>query len=421
MGGKTRWGTLVLAGLLLGPGVAARAGGEEAAEARLTRLERELRAVRAELESGKEAEAGAEGRDPDRRGEWYDRFTLGGYGEVHATGGTRGTNEQIDLHRLVVAVGYEFNDWIGLDSEYEIEHGFIEDGNGELAVEQACVNFQLTESLAVRAGRFLTPVGLINSKHEPPSFNGVERPSFASVIIPTTWSSDGIGISGRLHPGLKYELDVVGGLDGSQFSATNGIRGGRQEERPGLNQPAVTGRLDWFPLVTSPAAGNAILRLGLSAYGGGVNNGNQGNDPDLDGAIRIYAADLESSLGDFDLRGEVAWEKISGAVTQQNGVAEEIFGWYVEGGYHFWPEGWKRGKLVRSDAVVFVRYDDYNTQHKMAEGIAANPAGDRNETTMGISFYPIPTLVVKGDYRIRNDGTTNRLDDLWALGVGWQF
>ena len=38
----------------------------------------------------------------------------------------------------------------------------------------------------------LIPMGITNEYHEPTLFNGVERPSIASVIIPTTWREIGV-------------------------------------------------------------------------------------------------------------------------------------------------------------------------------------------------------------------------------------
>ena len=38
-------------------------------------------------------------------------------------------------------------------------------------------------------------------------------------------------------------------------------------------------------------------------------------------------------------------ENIDGAADFGGGVAEEMFGWYLEGAYHFLPDEWKKGKL----------------------------------------------------------------------------
>ena len=353
---------------------------------------------------------------------WINRFNLGGYGEIHANFNVGDDKDLFDIHRLVLYLGYDFNEWIKFHSELEIEHAFVsDDSDGEIGLEQAYVDFLLSESFNVRFGRILTPLGIINQRHEPPSFNGVERPSFDKYIIPSTWSSDGLGVFGAFAPGVKYEAYVVGGLDGSQFDSKNGIRGGRIKDRPSLSDPALTARLDFHPFVYHSAKYDQRLRLGVSGYFGGLDNGPNGSNPDIDGDIQIYSGDFDYSVMDLDLRGVVAFEKIDGAEEKGNGTASEIFGWYLEAGYHFFPDTLKKGLLEKADATLFVRYDDYDTQYNMPESVPKNPAGDRNEWTFGLSFHPIPNFVIKTDYQIRKDGTTEDLDDLFNLGIGWQF
>lgn len=350
-----------------------------------------------------------------------DKLSLGGYGEIHGNFNEDTGKDLIDIHRLVMYLGYDFSDWIKLHTETEIEHAFINDGDGEISIEQAYVDFLLSDKFNIRAGRILTPLGIINQNHEPTLFNGVERPNFAKYVIPSTWSSDGVGIFGSLNPSLTYEAYVVGGLDGSLFTETGGIRNGRIKERPSLNDPAVTGRLDYYPSCDSDQS----LRFGLSGYYGGLNNGNNGTNPGVSGDIAITSADFEYSVSKFDFRGAIAHENISGARelgAAGQDIAEEIFGWYLEGGYHFWPDEWKKGKLAESDAVAFVRFDSFDTQHKMPSGIARNRAADREEWTLGVNFYPVPNFVVKADYQIRSDDASgSNLSNLFNVGIGWTF
>ena len=161
--------------------------------------------------------------------------------------------------------------------------------------------------------------------------------------------------------------------------------------------------------------------MGLSTYHGGLDNGNNGKKSGIDGSIHIYSGDFEYSILDFDFRGAIAFEDISGAEQIGNGAASEIFGWYFEGGYHLFPNTWKRGLLLRSDAVVFMRYDYYNTQFQMPSGVPANPAGDRNEWTIGLTFYFTPNVVFKTDYQIRDNASDQKPENLFNLGVGFQF
>lgn len=355
---------------------------------------------------------------------WADKFTLGGYGEIHANFGEGKAPDRMDIHRLVAYVGYEFADWLRFHSEIELEHGFVspeDNSGGEVSIEQVYLDFLLSDRLNVRFGRFLTPIGIINRKHEPPAFNGVERPSFDRFIIPATWSSDGIGIFGSLSPALKYEAYVAGGLDGSKFDAVDGIREGRIEERPSLNDPAFMGRLDYYPFAGRLAPYGQVARVGASAYHSGLNNGNEGNNPGTAGNVRILSGDFEYSISKLDFRGVIAHERIHGAKEIGSGTASLIFGWYLEGGYRFFPESWRTGRLAKSDAVVFVRYEDFDTQFRVPDGVAKDPAGDRTQWTGGVNFYFTPNLVAKADYQVPRDATGRHLPNLINFGLGWQF
>jgi hypothetical protein len=349
---------------------------------------------------------------------WYKRFTFGGYGEIHFTSVQGPGNEQIDLARFVGYVGYEFCDWIQLHSELEVEHALVApDGEGEFSVEQLHFDFLLDRHLNLRVGRFLTPLGIINKTHEPPTFNGVLRPDFETFVIPTTWIMDGAGVFGDVNDELKYELYVGSSLDGAGFDAVGGIREGRQEGTPGLSQPGVAARLDYYPLQSSRQS----LRVGASFFGGGVNNGPGGDNPGIDAALQVYSADFQYSISDFDFRGVYAFENIDGAANIGNNVASEIDGFYVEGAYHFWPQPWKTGKLERSDAVAFVRYDDVNTQKTVPPGVTKDPHGDRSVLTLGLSFFPTTNVVVKTDYQFYDDASTDPPGNRFNVGLGFSF
>ncbi len=413
--------------LILGPAIlsgAAATAAEADSELKATRQEvKELKQtvgdLAAEVERLKEPTGGKS--SPEGLDEALGKLTLGGYGEMHANFTEGSESDQFDVHRLVLYLGYDFADWITFHSETELEHAYVNDGDGEVALEQAYLDFIITGKLNVRAGRILTPIGIIDKKHEPPTFNGVERPAFATAVIPTTWSSDGVGIFGSLCPSLTYEAYVVGGLDGSMFNSTSGIRGGRIKERPSLNEPAVTGRLDYYPCQAIQNDSDQSLRLGASGYFGGLDNGDQGSNPGIDGEIAITSADFEYSVCKLDFRGVIAHINIDGARQIGNNVAEEIFGWYVEGAYHCMPEQWKTGKLAEADATVFLRLDKYDTQHEMPSGVSKNRAGDRTDWTFGTNFYLTRNLVLKADYQIRDDESSRDPDNLLNFGVGWAF
>jgi len=119
---------------------------------------------------------------------------------------------------MVLLFGYQFSDRVDFVTELEFEHV------KEVFVEQAFIRYKLNEFMALRAGLILIPMGIINEYHEPTTFNGVERPSVAGSIIPTTWREIGAGLSGKFTDiGLKYQAYIVNGLNGYDGKAPNPI------------------------------------------------------------------------------------------------------------------------------------------------------------------------------------------------------
>ena len=105
-------------------------------------------------------------------------------------------------------------------SELELEHAVVSpETGGELELEQAYVDFLISRPFNLRAGMVLAPVGVINERHEPPVFHGVERPFVETVIIPTTWFGAGAGVHGELRGGFRYRAYAMETLDASRFGA----------------------------------------------------------------------------------------------------------------------------------------------------------------------------------------------------------
>src|SRR5262245_39543778 len=103
--------------------------------------------------------------------------TLSGYMEAHLNK-VQDLPAEADFHRFVLSVGQRFTCRIKFWSELEVEHAFVEgeEEAGEVALEQAYIDLSITRRANRRAGMVLIPVGIINERHEPPTFNGVERP-----------------------------------------------------------------------------------------------------------------------------------------------------------------------------------------------------------------------------------------------------
>src|SRR5262245_10176896 len=187
---------------------------------------------------------------------------LSGYMELHLNKGD-GEDAIVDFHRFVLIVNHGFSPRLRFVGEIELEHAFVEglEESGEIELEQAYVDFLLSRRINVRAGMLLMPVGFINERHEPPVFHGVERPFVDTVIVPTTWFDVGAGLHGELTRGVRYRAYVVAPLSSLEFSADEGIRGGRQKgSEANVRNVAFTGRLEYL--------GVRGLTLGASVWTG---------------------------------------------------------------------------------------------------------------------------------------------------------
>ncbi len=386
--------------------------GAETTEERIAALEAQMKKANAEL-----ADLKGERIDMAPSAAPESKLTFGGYGEIHANF-TESGGDLLDIHRLVLYTGYEFADWLRLTSEVELEHASTDEEY--LLVEQLYADALLSDLLNIRAGRMLAPMGIVNRDHEPVLFNGVERPNVDKYIIPSTWSVDGAGFFGYPAGWLSYEIYAVAGLDNSGFSAKEGVRGGRMKGRPGIDDPAVTGRMDIFPVVTE----SQNLRLGISGYYGGTNNKNKGGDSSsgVNNKFGLYSADFEYDLSRFGFRGEIAHGTHSDADKLAAGVGEEIFGWYLEGGVDVLPASWKKGRLTESELIPFVRYERYDTQYKLPNGQTATGEYDRTDVTVGISWLLTQNFVVKADAQfMRNERDGWDAPDTYNFGIGWVF
>lgn len=345
------------------------------------------------------------------------KTTVGGYGELHYNEPDGDRRGMLDLHRFVLYLGHDFNERVSFRSEVEIEHTKLEAGDpdgGEVAIEQAFLEYRIHKSIGVRAGVLLPPVGLTNLYHEPPTFNGVERPSVDRVIIPTTWRESGAGIFGAPADGFSYQLYVMVGLEAEGFDAANGIRGGRQEAfESNPANPSFTGRVDY-----SPALG---LMLGASFFAG---NSSADHDSIGNATVSMWSGDVRYSIDRFSLKAVGAVASIGDAdkinAKFGNGIADRIFGYYIEGSYNVLPLLCEESD---EDLNLFVRYEKYNTQAAVT-GFPIMRQHDRNDVVLGLTYKPTFNTAFKFDYTFLNNrenkGAFKNARQL-NLGVGYYF
>ena len=340
-----------------------------------------------------------------------------GYMEMHLNQAS-GQPTILDFHRFVLLFGHSFSPRIKFWSEVEVEHALVEGGeeSGELEIEQAFLDFFVKPEINFRAGILLAPIGILNERHEPPAFYGVERPFVDTLIIPTTWFDAGFGIYGDLGRGFTYKLYAMAPPDAAGFSAGEGIRGGRQSGLFSVvSDLGVTGRVEY--------RGVPRLTLGTSFFVANTGFRFQNLDPRLG----LFEFDGRYRFRRFDFRGQFAqlWvsrtAELNRALLQQTGVnpniAKSSLGYYLEAAYHLLPPG-----RVEADLAPFFRLERFNTQHRMAPGFQPLPQFDRTAYTLGISYRPHPDVALKLDYQfLRNRSDVIPIPNRFNLGIGWWF
>lgn len=328
--------------------------------------------------------------------------TIGGYGEMHynnlnnkKAGGS--DKKEMDFHRFVMFLGHEFSNKIRFWSELEVEHAVIQDttngsNGGEVAIEQAFVEFDLNSNMSARAGILLVPVGILNETHEPSTFYGVERNNVEKYIIPTTWSEGGVSLTGRFADSFSYDLAVHSGL---QITAANNyaIRGGRQDvSNAPANNLAATVRINWVGM-PGLVIGAAIqqqtdITQSTNSNAGGAN---------------LISAHAVWQISQFTLRALYADWNLSGNGPAAIG-ADKQNGWYVEPSWKFNP---KFG--------VFARSSQWDNQ------VNSNTDTQYDQFDIGFNYWPHEDVVLKFDYQNQSAPAGKNEFDGINLGLGYQF
>lgn len=361
-----------------------------------------------------------------------DKVSLGGYGELVFRGFSRkeqngdpsGLKKQADLQRFVLYAGYKFNDWILLNSELEVEHAGTGEGDekrGEIGVEQAYLEFRPWKEFGARVGHVIVPLGLVNEIHEPTAFHGVNRPSVETFIIPSTWHQNGAGVFGEVGPVSyrTYALEALSAVKTADpasdgFSADRGIRGASAE---GSNAPADD--LAWASRVDVAVAPG--VKAGAGLYLGRADRGSSAATV----PVTLWETHAEAQWRGASVRALYAEGAIGNAgdlnaaqgFVGTRSVGRRLFGGYAEAAYDVLT-------MVRDakgqSLSPFFRYERYDTQWKVPEGFAKDPANSRVEYTLGLTYKPVAQIALKLDQQWKLNQAHTGVNQ-WNLGVGYIF
>lgn len=372
------------------------------------------------------------------------RLTIGGYGEAVMTRNffsdsyLRYTDAaskkdskghgRFDLPHVVIFLGYDFGKGWSMGSEIEFEHGGTESAmeieteeageyeseierGGEVALEQFWIQKSFCPEFNIKLGHIIVPVGATNQHHMPTEFFGVYRPEGENTIMPCTWHETGISLWGQAGD-WRYEVLFISGLDSERFGAQSWIHDGSASpyEFKIANNYAGAFRVD-----NTSIKG---LRLSLSGYvGNSFNNTlmetNGSKYDGVKGTVTIGAFDFAYNDHNWIVRGNFDYGHLSDsyAIKEFNMnmtnaspspkqlVASDAIAAGIEAGYDFFSLSPKlRQKEQRF--YLFGRYDYYDSMYKMERNAFSYDWCGRQRVAVGINYYPIRDIVIKGEYSI---------------------
>jgi hypothetical protein len=380
----------------------------EAQGAVIAELRAELERVRAEQQESEDrvraledqataaVGAGPAGSDEvtrdwvDRRIEAFEtsddsRFLLSGYGQAQFRN-ELGSNSQPSTFDLQFnpIFQYRLTDRLHFNAELEFE---LDDGETELELEFATIDYFLTDWATFTAGKILLPFNVFGPKLHPSWINKLaSRPVIYDPndgVIPVI-SDVGVMLSGGTSlwsedSKWNYAVYVA---NGPTVEVEDGFPQIEFENTPDIhNKKAAGGRIGFLPMPN--------LELGVSGMAGR----SEGED------FNLIGADLWYYLKGAELRGE--YVRFHTNPTR--------WGYYLQGAYELWqlfPEtsGWQ-GVARKLEPVI-----------RWGQTLGDGP--DRNQLAVGLDYWLFPSVPLKFTYEVNTKGVD---EDRYFLQMAYGF
>ena len=328
--------------------------------------------------------------------------SIGGYGELHYNSSKQGDvdgTKTLDFHRFIIYYSASFTEAWSFFSEVELEHNFVNDGEGELELEQAFVEYR-SDKGGFKAGVILPTVGLLNEYHEPPLFLSVERPEYSKYVIPTTWFANGISANYKPMDGLKLRVALLEDLNGEGVGS--GLRSAR-------GKGYKTTAHDWTKNFSAEYTGLPGLRLGGSYT---MNNAPINDDPDTTANVALL--ELHAKYVAHNIYAIFEYGNINYDGTNHTPSYKSSGGYYLDLGYNMASILNLKGKLM-----PWFRFSDYN-QGTNDDGVL--PSKHYTITRFGVTFWPVDKVAFKIDFGTKEteDADIDEISQL-NVGVGYNF
>ena len=328
--------------------------------------------------------------------------SIGGYGELHYNSSIQGdvdATKTLDFHRFIIYYSASFTEAWSFFSEMELEHNFVNDGEGELELEQAYVEYRIDKG-GFKAGVILPTAGLLNEYHEPPLFLSVERPEYSKYVIPTTWFANGFSANYKPMDGLKLRVALLEDLNGE------GVGSGFRSAR---GKGYKTTAYDWTKNFSAEYTGLLGLRLGGSYT---MNNAPINDNPDT--TVNVALLELHAKYVAHNIYAIFEYGNINYDGTNHTPSYKSSGGYYLDLGYNMASILNLKGKLM-----PWFRFSDYN-QGTNDDGVL--PSKHYTITRFGVTFWPVDKVAFKIDFGTKEteDADIDEISQL-NVGVGYNF
>lgn len=322
----------------------------------------------------------------------------------------------MEMRRFNIFMYSQIGQHIRFLSELEFEHG-----TEEIALETAILDFEFSPEFNLRAGILLPAIGLVNTNHDSPNWEFVERPISSTGIIPTTLSEVGVGFYGKFYPSdkaiISYDAYLVNGLqDGvilNEDGRTNLDMGKAEStfEEDNNGVPMLNGRVSY--------AHRGIGEFGISYYGGTYNTFKMEGEPvDEKRKLSLVAMDFSTTISKLTLRGEA----VVASIDVPNDVVEiygtKQYGGFVDFVYPITTINLMNLKGVVVNAALRLEYADFNAQN-FSTNLSSNIGDENKGLAIGISLRPRKGTVIRANYRY--NWVQDNLGNPQAKVAGFQF
>ncbi len=354
---------------------------------------------------------------------------------------------EVDLERMVFEPVFKLGREWKIETEVEIERGgvgtsmeldgFEEFGEfeteleqgGEVKLDKLEIEWEPSKVLSFKTGLITVPVGMISQKHKPTEYFSVTRNRSEARILPSTWRSVGLGMSGAFSVGSEtkvlHQTVLVQGLNSEFFRKYNWIQdgAGRKFETTYADNLALATRWDL-------ASEDRTRAVGVSLYYGDSSQNRQKVDKlTVEANVLIWDVHVfwESptwTVRALYLRGYLQnSEEVSTQNATLGGAANPgaFAALGKEAELYFLEAAYNIGNTInRFD--LFARFDSFDPMKEVAGNINRDPRFRETSWTTGLAYKPRPELVAKLQYsQIRSGLDALPTAHEIMAGIGFAF